>query len=337
MGLFRSPVPYVQQHTGAIDTVINLWLADTLDKSQSVRSYETYKIHIETFRAKLRDSGLDLDGQPVDRPATEKEREQAVVLLSTAAQGFAQFGMRGKALSPATHNQRLSILSSFYAFARKRRYLSLENPIDLLDRRSVQEYASAQPIPREKVEQALRAIDRTVFAGKRDYALLLVFFTTGRRASEVLSLQWKHIEQVENTAILHFEHCKGGKEMYDKLEPHVWQALREYLQTVIARELSIIDPEQYLWLSFSLKHFKQPLTQRGLADVFLNRLGTMKVHTTRHTFAHSMKKIGADVTEIQARLGHSNAATTGRYLQQLASAENEHASALLDFYGVERT
>ncbi len=188
---------------------------------------------------------------------------------------------------------------------RKRRLLLIDNPIDLLERREVQEYADAQPLSRERVKQVVDAIDRSVLAGKRDYALLLLFLSTGRRASEVLSLQLKHIEPVEDTAILHFEHCKGGKGMYDKLERRVWRALYDYLHSAWMTQMTTKDPEQHLWLSFSMKHFKQPLTQRGLADIFQKHLGTMKIHTTRHTFAHSMKKIGADVTDIQYRLGHS--------------------------------
>ena len=200
----------------------------------------------------------------------------------------------------------------------------------------MQEYANAQAISREKVERVLKMIDRSIWAGKRDYALLLVFFTTGRRASEVLSLQWKHVEPIEDTAILHFEHCKGGKKMSDKLEPFVWQALRDYLAAVICPEIAMISPEQFLWLSFAVKHFKQPLTQRGLADVFKKHFHTMKIHSTRHTFAQGMKKVGADTRTVQKRLGHSNEATTERYLEQLNSAENTYARALLDYYGVEQ-
>lgn len=332
MGQSLIPQPSREDH---ITATLELWLKSQWKDGRNLRTYDTYKMYLTAFRAKLRDVGLDLDGLPVYRPVTSEDTEQAIMFLSTAAQGWASSSIRKEQISASTYNQRLSILSSFYAFARKRRLLLMDNPIDLLDRRDVQEYASAQPLSREKVEQVLRSIDRTVWAGRRDYALLLVFFSTGRRASEVLSLQWKHVEQVEDTVILHFEHCKGGKGMYDKLEPRVWNALREYLRSVISLDINLIDREQCLWLSFSMKHFKQPLTQRGLADIFMKYFHTMKVHTTRHTFAHSMRKAGADTRTIQKRLGHSSEATTERYLEQLTSAENEYAKALMDYFGVE--
>lgn len=329
------------QKVSNINAIIEIWLKSKFDESKSERTLEIYRHYITLFRIRLRLQGMDLDGLPFScQEPTEEERKQALRALSIAAQGWASNSIaseNSRDISASTYNQRLAILSSFYLFARKRQLLIMDNPIDLLDRRDIQEYNSAQPFPRERVEQVLRAIDRSVFAGKRDYALLLVFFSTGRRASEVLALQWKHVQEIkeEGTAIIHFERCKGNKGMYDTLEPRVWKALREYLQVVICRELSLIDKEQYLWLSFSFKNFKQPLTQRGLADVFMKHFGTMKIHTTRHTFAHQMEKTGASMTDIQGRLGHSNVATTGRYLQRLRSSVNEHASALLDSLGIE--
>ena len=57
------------------------------------------------------------------------------------------------------------------------------------------------------------------------------------------------------------------------------------------------------------------------------RLGTHP-HTLRHSFTQAMERSGARVSTIQARLGHSNLTTVGRYLTQLSMAENTHAEAL---------
>jgi integrase len=48
-----------------------------------------------------------------------------------------------------------------------------------------------------------------------------------------------------------------------------------------------------------------------------------------------MERAGATVSTIQARLGHSNLATTGRYLTQLSRAENAHADALARLFTAE--
>ena len=58
-------------------------------------------------------------------------------------------------------------------------------------------------------------------------------------------------------------------------------------------------------------------------------------HGLRHTFAHSMEDAGAKLSEIQQRLGHSNAATTSRYLSALRSDENPHGEQLAGMFGIE--
>ena len=316
---------------------IKVWLLSKEQETGSNRTEEIYEKFIMSFREQLQKSGYDLDGLPLtlNRLATKEDQEDALSVLSLAAQGWAMQSKRRETIGASTYNQRLSVLSSFYTFARKRRFLIMDNPIDLLDRRDIQEYANAQPLSKEEVIEILNRIDRSVLAGKRDYALLLILITTGRRASEILSLQWKHVHILGDQVTLHFEHCKGNKDMYDQLEPRVARPFLAYIRTMFMHDLAQMESEQYIWISLSMKRFKQPLTQRGLADIFQNRLGTMKVHTTRHTFAHNSAKSGDSVTNIQSRLGHSSVATTGRYLKQLDSASNEHVSKLLDYYEIE--
>mgnify|MGYP003623014956 CR=1 FL=1 len=123
--------------------------------------------------------------------------------------------------------------------------------------------------------------------------------------------------------------------MKDALEPRVHQALLDYLQAAFECKPEQIDSEQFVWLSLSRQSYKKPLSQRGLTDIFRRRFGTTHVHATRHTFALGMSDAKAPITDIQNRLGHSNAATTGRYLQTLRSAENVYASTLLDNMGIE--
>ena len=59
------------------------------------------------------------------------------------------------------------------------------------------------------------------------------------------------------------------------------------------------------------------------------------VHSLRHTFAQGMEDVGAKVSDIQARLGHSSLATTGRYLQALKRSKNAQADALAELFGLD--
>ena len=107
-----------------ITTAISLWIESKFDESKSIRTRETYWHYITMFRTRLRLVGLDLDGLPVSHSPTPEDKDAAIVKLSIAAQGWASGSMRGdKIISAATYNQRVSVLSSFYAFVRKRRLL----------------------------------------------------------------------------------------------------------------------------------------------------------------------------------------------------------------------
>lgn len=59
------------------------------------------------------------------------------------------------------------------------------NPIARVDRRPVQGYAGATPLPYLEVKARLATIDRATLVGTRDYALLVVGLQTGRRLSKL--------------------------------------------------------------------------------------------------------------------------------------------------------
>jgi site-specific recombinase XerD len=95
--------------------------------------------------------------------------------------------------------------------------------------------------------------------------------------------------------------------------------------------------ERPIWISLATRNgtFGHPLSIRAIALVNEQRLGTSKVHTLRHTFARGLEDAGAKVSEIQARLGHADLGTTGRYLAQLHAGENPHLARLSHLYGLE--
>lgn len=95
--------------------------------------------------------------------------------------------------------------------------------------------------------------------------------------------------------------------------------------------------ERPVWISLAARNgtFGHPLSIRAIAFICEQRLGTSKVHTLRHTFARGLEDAGAKVSEIQARLGHADLGTTGRYLAQLHAGENPHLARLSHLYGLE--
>lgn len=318
--------------SGPVDVAIAAWLHEKTQRSNSAKTLKAYKDTIKAFRDALRHLGLDLDS------VEEKEERQAVALT---AQQYASWSSLGKQVSTATFNQRLAILSSFYEYA-KRHELLEHNPIDRIKRAKVQAYAEAQPLDLQEAVSGLQRIDRATLSGARDYALLALLLETGHRLSVVQRLTWGDVkvsqdekgkgEKVKVT----FKHGKGGKTMIIKLSRPTGAALLSWLRKYHGRALGKLENKTPLWVSLAKgPSYGLPLGIQAIADICQKHMGTSKVHTMRHTFAHTMEKAGASVSEIQARLGHESLATTGRYLVQLKQAENRHAETLAGMFGIE--
>jgi site-specific recombinase XerD len=298
-----------------LELAIIAWLDAKSKRSGSAKTATAYRATLQSFRSYLLTQGVDLDG-----PA------QAVALL---AQHWAGLGSP----APATYNQRLAIISSFYAYAMKHDLLAA-NPIGRVDRRPVQSYGGAQALDFAELRRRLALIDRTTPRGLRDYALLAVALQTGRRLSELAALRWGALQLRGDKLTIHWHRTKGGKQMQDTLPRPTARTLLEYLSAIYQGRLAALAADTPVWVNFSPRNVGQALTIQTIADVCEKHLGTPKVHTLRHTFARAMEDSGAKVSDIQARLGHTSLATTGRYLAALKQAENAHGETLAELFGI---
>ncbi len=315
----------------AIEFGIGAWIHEKFGHTKSEKNRTAYSETILAFRKMLQREGLDLSWAASERE-TEAQIRQSLALY---AQAFASTRLPGShhkgEIAPATKNQRLAILSSFYQFANKRGFLTIGNPIDLVDRSPVQPYARAYGLEQEEVQERLLKIDVSTKPGLRDFVLLLVLFTTRRRAGEVASLRRRHL-QVNRRGIvtLDFERLKGAKSTRDTLDEVVSTVLILWVQTAYNTPLKDIDSEAAIWMD--LAH--PPLGYQGIAGVCRHYLDTSKVHTTRHSFALLMQAIGAKLTDTQKLLLHSNAGTTGLYLETITRNQNQFIGKLTALLGV---
>lgn len=73
-------------------------------------------------------------------------------------------------------------------------------------------------------------------------------------------------------------------------------ALRDYVDAVYTE----MDADSLIWVSLAHNCYGHPLARQSMSGICQVRLGTTKVHATRHTFALGMMKSGAPVNAIQA-------------------------------------
>jgi integrase len=294
-----------------LEHVIDHWLTTKRGLSGSERTRRAYHDTLASFRAHLRDLGRDLD--------SDEE------IISTQAQAWAALG----APAPATYNQRITIVSSFYRHCRKHRLLppGCAEDLNRVDRRKVQAYAEAQPLTPDDARAALARIDRTTLAGLRDYALLLLALTTGRRVAEIAALRRGDLHIKGHTITVTFRRCKGGKTMRDTLSEATTAALLAWLQAFYEQAPKTMPTDAPIFVSLARGSRGKPLSVTAMKRFCEEHMGC-HFHTLRHTFARAMEDAGAKVSDIQARLGHESLDTTGRYLAALKRNENPLAPAL---------
>ncbi len=311
------------QEKSGLELAIAVWLDAKSGRSHSLNTALNYREHLNSFRQTLRQASLDLDSDPA--------------VVATLAQAWAGFSTKGQTIGSATYNKRLAILSSFYAFARKRGYIKEENPIGRVERRPVQAYAGVKWLTPKEGKHKLAEIDRSTLAGKRDLALLSVGIQTGRRLSELAGLRWGDLRQGEGGKLtLNWRRTKGGKTTSDILTPGISRSVMDWLAAYYTTpKLGTLPKDAPVWVSLSPRNKGEALGIQTVADICEKRLGVSKVHTLRHTFARAMEDAGAKVSTIQSRLGHSSLATTGQYLAAMRQAENEHAAQIAEMFGLE--
>ena len=312
---YTSPVHYVL----SLDACVAAWLKNKSERTGSAKTKRAYEETIKDFRAMLKSARpipLDLDSDDT----------RAIRL---AAESFAS----GNGVQPSTFNQRLAILSSFYTYAIKQEVLD-KNPIKLIDRRPVDAKDAAHPMDKADVTQALASIDRSTDRGLRDYALLSLAVTTGRRVRELASLVWGDIHITGKKMVITWQRCKGNKQMRDEIEPRTKTALLAYLRALHGEDIDKLSKDVPIFVSLAKNNYRGGLSIQAVSDICLKHLGTSKVHTTRHTFAVQMEKAGASLSDIGAKLGHASLKTTSDYMKRLHSAENPHAAKLGEMFGI---
>lgn len=245
--------------------------------------------------------------------------------------------MEARGLKPATVYARVSRVSAFYRWLMADPQLSRfvrSNPAAQVRPKHPCPYQSesTKALSDEEMNSLLGVVRRLAnsgsVVGKRDYALLLSYFLTGLRRSEVIGLRGNDLEVKEGALVIKYRR-KGGKFTAREVsDPAAYEALRAYLEA--AGRMNVLGSERPLWT----RHDRAgrpgaPLTSRAFVEnlkAYASEAGLAHVHLhqTRHTYARIIAEETGSFLEAQEALDHENQATTRVYVQRITIKKDRH-------------
>jgi integrase/recombinase XerD len=149
--------------------------------------------------------------------------------------------------------------------------------------------------------------------GSRDKAMLELLYATGMRVSELVALNLADVVLPEATV-----RCMGkaGRERTLPISPTAVTSLEEYLDIGRPQLMRNAPPTDALFLNHRGKRLTRQgfwLILKGYAEEL--SLADLTPHTLRHSFAAHMLNGGANLRDVQERLGHASLSTTQIYAQ----------------------
>jgi integrase/recombinase XerD len=245
--------------------------------------------------------------------------------------------MEARGLKPATVYARVSRVSAFYRWLMDDPQLSRfirANPAAQARPRYPRPYQSESTKALTDDEMnSLLGVARGLaeggsVVGKRDYALLLFYFLTGLRRSEVIGLRGKDLEFKDGTLFISYRR-KGGKFTAREVsDPAAQEALTDYLTA--AGRGNVLGSERPLWTRHDRAGVPgAPLTSRAFVENLKGYakaagLAHVHLHQTRHTYARIVAEETGSFIEAQEALDHENQATTRVYVQRITVKRDRH-------------
>ncbi|WP_027718752.1 tyrosine-type recombinase/integrase [Desulfovirgula thermocuniculi] len=208
--------------------------------------------------------------------------------------------LQGKNRKPATVNNALDAIGSFFAWAKEAGIVQAD-PTEGVKRLPEQKSAPKW-LSRKELGALVRAVQK--YGSKKDQALITLLLHAGLRVSEAVSLRTADVVIRERSGYVAVRQGKGGKYREVPLNATARRILGEYLATLSGE-----------WLFPG--RGGRPMTRRAAEKVLAKyaRLAGVEAtpHRLRHTFCKMLVDAGESLDRVAMLAGHENMNTTARY------------------------
>ncbi len=219
---------------------------------------------------------------------------------------------------PQYLNDLLKAFKVFFKFVWQEGYLNSSPAKNI--RNAKQPKVLIRTFSEAEIRALLRYFNDSDFLGCRNKTMLTVFFDTGMRLNEVITLTQ---EQIHDDYII--VHGKGDKERLVPVSPFLARQLARYMRQRSNYFVDKIPPEHWFFVSCKGRMLTAEAVtkfmKQAAAAVHVNPDVRVSPHTCRHTFAHLQLKNGLDLYSLSRIMGHENIAITQRYLDGIRNDE----------------
>ncbi len=303
------------------------YLTMMFDKSGSTQTLTSYKRVLYTFFS------TSATGEP--KQPTDYNRQDVIAFLQLESQSSRN---KGAPVGPASRNNRLAVLNSFYKYASSYTIPGDDGqPVALLQR--IPPCAGLSYARPPVTYRALSESELTLFfaqipnhtvAGVRDRAIFTMLLLTARRIGEVVSLNWGSISAGPPIMFTFYPKGHSREQRVQELPQECYSLLLRYLH--ISNRLQDIRPDSPLFVGLPPRHggnyrnvgrrlsihYVNDAVKTYSRKAGLPHLERLSSHSFRHSSARLAYSSGADIRAIQMKLGHSSLASTDTYLRVLA-------------------
>ncbi|MBU0599163.1 tyrosine recombinase XerC [bacterium] len=269
-----------------------------VEKNASSHTWRSYKKDLQTFNdfTKHQFKGINLKNQDYNHS------------LLRQYLGFLQ----SKDYARRTIVRRLASLRSFFRYLCREDYFK-KNPAKYIATPKLQKELP-KFLYQEEINKLFKGEFKEDVLGWRDKAILELFYSSGLRVSELVSISITDLDLIDGVVLVV---GKGRKERLLPIGSYALAVINEYLEKRNDLLKSSLSKEENKALFLNFKG--ERITSRGVWGIvtkYLNKVCAQKgisPHTLRHTFATHMLNAGADLRVVQELLGHVSLSTTQIY------------------------
>jgi site-specific recombinase XerD len=229
-------------------------------------------------------------------------------------------GRGGNPCAPKTVARKLAAISSYCDFLVEKSHLEF-NPVSSVKRPRRDVISPTNALTGEQVKSLLLSIPNDTTSGILHRAIIMMFFTTGLRKSEILNMKYKDYREINEFRVIEFV-GKGGKIGQKVLHPTNIETLDLYLEHMkeIDREHT---PEDWLFQPghnpTDPKNLNKPLNPKTINEIinfYGKKIGLnfkISPHSARATFIGELLELGVDIYTVAREVNHSSVKTTQEY------------------------